>query len=121
MKKILIAVALAASLGLSACATTGGTATGGITVAQVQGAVVAACSFLPTAASVVAMITASPLVATADGIATIICSAITAIPPASSAQLKAVPGPYAVNVIAPNGATVTVSGSFVSVKGVRVN
>lgn len=117
MKKWLLAGAVMAPFVIfGGCATTSGT--GGITVQEVQGAAVAACSFLPTAASVANLLSAAPAVATAESIAAIICAAIS--PATQGAKLKATPGPITVTVAAPNGQPVTITGSFVAaVKGQR--
>ena len=64
---------------LGACATspTGGTTIGGIDIATVQADAVAACSYLPTAATVAAIISANnPVAITAIAVATAICQAV---------------------------------------------
>jgi hypothetical protein len=107
MRNIMRATALAGSVALGACATTG---SGGLTIADVQGAAVAACSYLPTAASVASLLNANGTITTAEAIAAIICAAVTS---SQSAKLKAAPGPVTVKVVI-NGKPVTVTGSFVA-------
>jgi hypothetical protein len=101
---------LAGTVALAACATTG---QGGLTIQDVQGAAVAACSYLPTAASVTSLLNANATIMTAEAIAQIICSAVTS---AQSARPKALPGPVTVTVDV-NGQQVRVTGSFVA--GIR--
>ena len=87
--------ALAMALALSACAggnlvlpnLTGGTVT--ITPAQVQNAAVQACGFLPTAATVAGLITASPYLATASAVAGAICAAVA--PAKAGGKLRGAP------------------------------
>lgn len=106
-------VALLAALG--GCATTNGA--GGPTIAEVEGAAVALCSYLPTADSVAALLNANGAIMTAEAIAQVICAAVGAPPPAQSARLRA-PAPVTVTI---NGKQVTITGSFVAgVKGRRV-
>jgi hypothetical protein len=115
MRKFMLSTAaLAASMALAACATTG---SGDITVQDVQGAAVAACSYLPTAASVASLLNANGAIMTAEAIAQVICAAVTTT---QSAKLRGAPGPVTVTVQI-NGKPVTVTGSFVAaVKGRRV-
>lgn len=114
MHKLMLGVA-AASLALGGCATiTGGN---GPTIAQVEGAAVALCSYLPTAASVAALLDANAAIMTAEAIAQIVCAAVGPTPVAQSGKLGAT-APVTVIV---NGKPVTISGSFVAaVKGRRV-
>lgn len=82
MKKI-IALTLVAGLGLAGCnsvtpANPTPTTTTVVTFAkQVEDATVAACGFLPVAATVATIISASPSVTTATQLAQLICSAVT--------------------------------------------
>jgi hypothetical protein len=115
MKKRLVLGAAMASFVL-----TGGCATisGGLcpTAAQVEGAAVALCSFLPTAASVAALLNANGAIMTAEAIAQIICAAVGPAPTTQSAKPKAA-APVTVTI---NGQPVAVTGSFVAaVKGKR--
>lgn len=73
----LYATPLVCFLALGGCATTGGIVAP--TIASVQAAAVAACSFLPTVATVASIIAAgNPAVITAGAIAEAICSALAA-------------------------------------------
>ena len=58
-----------------------------ITPADVQAAAVQACGFLPTAATVAGILTASPYLATATAVASAICAAVT--PTKSASKLGA--------------------------------
>lgn len=111
----LILGAVAASLALGGCATTSGGA--GPTIAQVEGAAVALCSYLPTASSVAALLNANGAIMTAEAIAQIVCAAVGPAPATQSGKL----GAAASVTVAINGTPVTVTGSFVAaVKGRRV-
>ncbi len=96
MRKFLIAASAAASIGLGGCATTGGvTSPTDITsfIAQVQATTSAVCSFVPTVETVASVIGAvtgpagAGIVATANGIASAICSAVA--PAKASGKLRA--------------------------------
>ena len=88
MLKLLKVAAVVGMMSLGGCATMGGLSAP--TVAQVQAAAVAACSFLPTAATVANIIAAgNPLVTTAGAIAQAICSALASSSVRSSARLRA--------------------------------
>lgn len=114
MRKSALPIVLASSAALAACATTG---TGGLSIQDVQGAAVAACSYLPTAASVATLLNANGAIMTAEAIAQVICASVTAT---QGAKLKATPGPVTVTVQI-NGKPVTVTGSFVAaMKGRRL-
>ena len=81
MHKSLIAgiAGVVALAGVAGCATspTGGTTIGGIDIASVQADAVAVCSYLPTAATVAAIISANnPVAITAIAVATAICQAV---------------------------------------------
>lgn len=104
MRKLLIAAAL--SCGLAGCATTSGTPS--IDVGQVQQAAIAACGFLPTVETVVGIIAtfatggaAAPVVATAEGVAEAICSAV--VPKAAARRGGAPAAPPAVNGVVIHG------------------
>ena len=113
MRKIALSIVLPSFVALAACATPG---SNGITVQDVQGAAVAACSYLPTAASVVSLLSANAAIMTAEAVAQVICTAVSA---KQSAKLKASPGPITVTVEI-NGKPVTVTGAFMAgVKGQR--
>jgi hypothetical protein len=106
MKKI-IALSLAAGLGLAGCnsvvAPTDTTTTVINVAKQVEDAAVAACGFLPAATTIATIISASPSVLTATQIAQLICSAVT--------KKSAVRGSHpTVNV---GGKAVVVEGKFV--------
>jgi hypothetical protein len=107
MHKLIFGVA-AASFALSGCATiTSGT---GPTIAQVEGAAIALCSYLPTAASVAALLNANGAIMTAEAIAQIVCAAVGPTPVTQSGKLGAT-APVTVVI---NGKPVTVFGSFVA-------
>ncbi len=115
MKKgLLLGAAMAPLVVFGGCATIPG---GGITIQEVQGAAVAACAFLPTAASVANLLSAAPAVATAESIAAIICAAIAPAKPGAARNSGS--GPLSVTVTAPNGRRVVVTGSFVAGKRLR--
>jgi hypothetical protein len=109
MRKIILTVTVACSL--ASCATS--TTTTAVTVADVENAAVAACNFLPDAATITNILTASPVAATAEGIAAIICSAVAA-PPASGVKRRATAPTVVVN-----GETIPVTGHFVTAQGRR--
>jgi hypothetical protein len=101
--KFVKSLLLLSAFALAGCATTGGTT---ITVAQVEAAAVTACSFLPTAATVAALITANPNVATAEQLAAALCS----LASAKAGRLGATMMPS--NVVIPSG--FVVHGKFTS-------
>ena len=77
LRTLKFALPLAGMIALGGCGTTGGLSAP--TIAEVQAAAVAACSFLPTATTVANIIAAgNPLVDTAASIAAAICSALAA-------------------------------------------
>ena len=89
LRTLKFALPLAGMIALGGCGTTGGLSAP--TIAQVQAAAVAACSFLPTATTVAQIISAgNPLVTTAGAIAQAICSALATSSVKSSARLHAV-------------------------------
>jgi hypothetical protein len=100
VKKYLVLAALAASLG--GCATTGNQVS---FIQQIESAAVAACGFLPTAATITALLTTNPAFATAEEVASIICKAVT---PATSGKLGA-----AVPTVIRGGKTIEIHGTFV--------
>ena len=117
MRNLTRSVAFASAVALGGCATSSDI--GGPTAAEVEGAAVALCSYLPTAASVVALLDANGAIMTAEAIAQVICAAV-GPPPAPTkqgARLKtAVPARVVIN-----GQTVAITGSFVAgLKGERV-
>jgi hypothetical protein len=114
MHKFMLGTALLPIV-LGGCATISGGS--GPTAAQVEGAAVALCSYLPTADSVAALLSANGAIMTAEAIAQIICTAVGPVPTTQSGRFKAT-APVTVLV---NGKPVTVTGSFVAaVKGNRV-
>ena len=107
MRPSLLAVSVAAAL--VSCTTTGtGTS---VTIASVQNAAVAACRFLPDAATITNILTASPVAATAESIAAIICSAVTGEPAAVVRRRATAP------TVVINGRTISVTGHFVTLQG----
>ena len=100
---ILKVLPLVGTLFVAGCGTTNPFTGSVITPADVQAAAVSACGFLPTVSSVAALITASPAVGTAVGIASLICAAV--VPAKSSARLRAV---------APTVNGVVIHGRFVN-------
>src|ERR1700743_3585991 len=111
MHKLMLGVALLPVV-LGGCATLQND--GGPTAAEVEGAAVALCSYLPTAASVGSLLSANGALMTAEAIAQVICAAVGPAPAMQTAKLKAT-APVTVYI---NGKAVAVSGSFVaSVKG----
>jgi len=102
------------SVALGGCATTSGGL--GPTAAQVEGAAVALCSYLPSAVSVAALLNANGAIMTAEAIARVVCAAVGTAPAVQSAKLRAI-APVTVVI---NGKQVAVTGSFVAaVKGKR--
>ena len=110
MRQAMLASALAVAV--ASCTTSGVDTT--VTIADVQNAAVAACSFLPDAATITNILTASPIAATAEGIAAIICSAVTGQSTSSVKRRLTAP------TIVVNGQTIPVTGHFVTVQGRRV-
>jgi hypothetical protein len=109
MKQTLIAAAFAVAL--ASCATTG---TGGtVTIGDVQNAAIAACQFLPDASTIANILTASPIAATAEGIAAIICGAVTGQPAAGVKRRATAP------TVVVNGQTIPITGHFVTLQGRR--
>jgi len=97
-------IAAVFAVSLASCATNGGT--GAITIGDVQNAAVAACNFLPDAATITNILTASPIAATAESIAAIICSAVTG-------KAAAVKRRASAPTVVVNGETIPVTGHFV--------
>jgi len=88
MKRIFLAAALAAVTALAGCQTINPLTGDTIQVTDVQSAAVAACSFLPTAETVAAIIkTDDAKLATATAIAEAICHAITVKPSSGAVTL----------------------------------
>lgn len=123
MKKLLASVALIGALGLGGCATTGGGAQpiiADITAFEqsVQQVAVAACSFLPTTATVAGILSSLfPGVSTTEQLAATIagqiCNAV--VPVASSVSARKRLG---ATVYYP-GTTIPIHGTFVGKTGVR--
>jgi hypothetical protein len=107
-KRLALGAAMASIVLAGGCATTSNS--GGITIQAVQGAAVALCSYLPTADSVAALLSANAAIMTAEAIAQVVCAAVGTAPAAQSAKLRAV-APVMVMI---NGKPVTVTGSFVA-------
>jgi len=98
-RKIIFAAPLAAALALAGCQTTG---TNSIVV-QVQAAATLACSFVPTAATIIAIVAkGNPALATAAEMAAAICAAVV---PKPAARLR--------GAVAPSVDGVIVEGHFV--------
>ncbi len=110
MRQLIFAAIFAATL--ASCASNGDNAT--VTTADVQDAAVAACNFLPDASTIASLLTASPIAATAESIAAIICSAVTS-QPASGVKRRATAPTVVIN-----GQTIPVTGHFVAMQGRRV-
>lgn len=105
LRSLPVAAVVAASI--ASCTTTGNGPA--VTIAEVQNAAVAACSFLPDAATITNILTASPVAATAENIAAIVCSAVT-----GRAAAAALPRPGAAPSVVVNGVTIPVAGHFVT-------
>jgi predicted small secreted protein len=104
MKRTILAAAVAGSLALGGCATTGGTPINVQSfIEQVQAAASVACGFLPTAETVAQIIaTGNPIVTTAGDVANAICKAVTvppSTPPAVAARLRAAGPPTVAGVV----------------------
>ncbi len=97
----LLCGALALSVALGSCGTTGTATTGTTTtsiIADAQKIAVQICGFLPTAATVAGILSAgNPAVATAAGIAQAICTALAAVPKVGGKRLGG-PGPSVMGV-----------------------
>jgi len=104
MRRLILATAVAA--GLASCTTAGTNAA--VTIAAVQSAAVAACNFLPDASTITNILTASPIAATAESIAAIVCSAITGKPAATLKRRATAP------TVVINGRTIAVTGRFIA-------
>lgn len=80
MRKFLLMAPVVGALSLGGCGTTGNTpADIQQLILQVQAAAVQVCSFLPTAETITAIISAgNPVVGTATAVANAICAAVTA-------------------------------------------
>ena len=109
MRKLMLGTAMAAVLAAGGCATI---SNDGITAAEVQSAAQTACGFLPTASSIAALLTANAAVVTAEGVASIICAAVTAAPPAAKAKLGGSTAAAVTKTIFVNGPRVTITGTF---------
>lgn len=117
MRKLLLTSMLSLPLMLGGCATVGtGTSGFPFSVAGIQAAAVAACKFLPTAATVANVLAgANPAVATAESIASAICAAVvtttsvTATPAGAQGLFAAPATPARVPMV--NG--VVIKGKFV--------
>lgn len=99
MRKFMLGTALAAFLAAGGCATTSNTDI----VSEVQTITTAACSFVPTADTIVALFGSSPALATAEAVAGAICAAVTP----KSAALKRGTAPL------PKVNGIVIHGSFV--------
>ncbi len=109
MRQSILAAAIAAAL--ASCTTSGTGAT--VTITDVQSAAVAACNFLPDATTIATILTASPIAATAESIAAIVCSAVTGQPAAVVKRRATAP------TVVVNGQTIPVTGHFVTLQGRR--
>ena len=98
-RNLIFAAPLVAALALSGCQTTGANSV----VAQVQAIAQAACAFVPTAATIIAIVAkGNPALATAAEMATAICAAVA---PKPAARL--------LGALAPSVDGVIVEGHFV--------
>lgn len=94
MRKIAIAGALAAALGVAGCGLTNPFTNQPINTTDVQNAAVAACGFLPTASTVAGIIAAASggagtaIITTVDSVAAAICAAVV---PAKAGRLRGAP------------------------------
>ena len=109
MRHVIFATAVATAL--ASCATTGTNTA--VTAASIQSAAVAACNFLPDASTIANILTASPIAATAEGIAAIICSAVTGQPAAAVKRRASAPTVFI------NGRAIAVTGHFVAAQARR--
>lgn len=76
-KKALLASCLAASLaGCNSPNSTGSDLALAVLIANVQSAAIAACQFVPTAATIADLFTAAPAAKSAEAVANIICGSI---------------------------------------------
>ncbi len=108
MRKFMLGAALASFVALGGC-----TSTGGLNTALIAQDAQAVCNFVPTADSIAAVLTANPLVGTAEDVAAIICAAVTSTTPAASAKLRATaPGTTISKTVTINGQSVTITGTF---------
>jgi hypothetical protein len=106
MRKILTCGALALSVALGSCGTTGGSVTITVNdvVAKVQAIAVKVCGFLPTASTVINIVSAgSPIAATAESIAQSICAAVSAVPKLGARLSGAAPPVIMVNGVQVHG------------------
>jgi hypothetical protein len=85
MRKSMLGAALALFVALGGCATTSNTDI----VSEVQTITTTACSFVPTADTIIALVGSSPALTTAAAIADAICAAVT--PKAASRKRGATP------------------------------
>lgn len=92
MRKIMLGIALAATVALGGCGTTIGSITLP-TAAQVQAAAASACGYVGALGDIATLIAsfsaAGAIVMTADGIANAICAQVAATPPAASGKFRA--------------------------------
>jgi hypothetical protein len=98
MNKSMLVVVLALSAALGACATT----PNDDIVAEVQTITTTACSFVPTADTIIALVGSGPTLTTAAAIADAICAAVT--PKLASSKRRATP---------PTVNGIVIHGSFV--------
>lgn len=102
MRKFLLGIMLVGGLALGGCSTTGGLA--GLSAASVQQLAVSICGYLPTAATVAAILAAgNPAINTIEAAASAICAAVAPVATASG-KLRAT---------TPTVAGVVVHGRFV--------
>jgi hypothetical protein len=110
MRNTIAALVLAPSILLGGCGTTGGPGSFdsiGAFIQAAQQAAVQACGFLPTAATITAIVTAGQFT-TYFEIAAQICAVVTAPSPAADPQTRT-----AARRVAPKVSGVTVRGRFV--------
>jgi len=103
--------AATAATALASCATTGTNTT--VTTSAIQSAAVAACNFLPDASTIANILTASPIAATAESIAAIVCSAVTGQPAAAVKRRANAP------TVVIDGRAIAVTGHFVAAQARR--
>ena len=107
MRHSILAAVVAAAL--VSCTTSGAT----VTIADIQSTAVAACNFLPDATTITNILTVSPIAATAESIAAIVCSAVTGQPAAAVKRRATAP------TVVINGQSIPVTGHFVTPQGGR--
>jgi hypothetical protein len=115
MRRLVQCVAVAGLIAAGGCATL---PSGAPTAAQVEGAAVALCSYLPDAASVAGLLSANGAIMTAEAIAQIICAAVGPAPALNAGVKRKASAPVTVII---NGKRVAVTRAFVAaVKGRRL-